>query len=244
MKYGTLILGNCYVCNKEIDSKHFECGHVVARKKGGEDKLDNLRPICEECNKSMGTQNLQEFKNYFLGMIVNKNHILKKNYIKKNFLDKLTKSQLFYLYFKFIGSDLFKLSNISKEIIYIDSMLNSLNNLTLQELIDKLSIIETCEIYDFILNINSKEYIVLCFRYSQPYNSPIHCYYVDKKPFLENTDNNFFILKSEAVIHLNLKYKDNLIFDGNLYCEKCESIHRIFFAYNPFYKFYFFDFEY
>lgn len=59
-------VGNCYCCSKEIDSKNFECGHILAVCKGGENKLDNLKPICSICNKSMGKQNLNEFKSQYM----------------------------------------------------------------------------------------------------------------------------------------------------------------------------------
>lgn len=55
-------IGNCFVCNINIDSKNFECGHIISVKEGGETNLENLKPICGCCNKSMGTQNLIEFK--------------------------------------------------------------------------------------------------------------------------------------------------------------------------------------
>jgi len=55
-------IGGCYVCESEIDSKNFECGHIISVKDGGDTNLDNLLPICSSCNKSMGTQNLHEFK--------------------------------------------------------------------------------------------------------------------------------------------------------------------------------------
>ena len=55
-------IGKCYVCESEIDSKDFECGHIISVKDGGENILDNLLPICSSCNKSMGTKNLHEFK--------------------------------------------------------------------------------------------------------------------------------------------------------------------------------------
>lgn len=55
-------IGKCECCSKEIDSKFFECGHVKSSKDGGEETVENLRPICGECNKSMGTENLYEFK--------------------------------------------------------------------------------------------------------------------------------------------------------------------------------------
>ena len=55
-------MGSCYCCSKKIDSKNFECGHIIAVAKGGKTILQNLRPICGCCNKSMGTENLKVFK--------------------------------------------------------------------------------------------------------------------------------------------------------------------------------------
>jgi ATP-dependent exoDNAse (exonuclease V) alpha subunit len=57
--------GKCYVCATELDCMHFECGHIVAHSRGGTDTADNLRPICGDCNKSMGTTNLEEYKTIF-----------------------------------------------------------------------------------------------------------------------------------------------------------------------------------
>jgi hypothetical protein len=55
-------IGNCFVCNCEIDSKHFECGHIIAESRGGMTLLTNLRPVCELCNKSIGNKNMLDFK--------------------------------------------------------------------------------------------------------------------------------------------------------------------------------------
>lgn len=55
-------VGICMCCGSEIDSKKFDCGHIEAVVKGGKTILENLRPICSTCNKSMGDQNLLEFK--------------------------------------------------------------------------------------------------------------------------------------------------------------------------------------
>jgi len=54
--------GDCHVCKTVMDSKNFECGHIISVKDDGETTIDNLLPICSSCNKSMGTQNLHEFK--------------------------------------------------------------------------------------------------------------------------------------------------------------------------------------
>lgn len=54
--------GNCYVCSTTINSKKFDCGHIIAVANGGSNDINNLKPICSTCNKSMGTKNLEEFK--------------------------------------------------------------------------------------------------------------------------------------------------------------------------------------
>lgn len=54
---------NCPVCNtNKITQLTFEAGHIIAEAKGGLTTVDNLEPICSTCNKSMGTQNLNEYK--------------------------------------------------------------------------------------------------------------------------------------------------------------------------------------
>jgi 5-methylcytosine-specific restriction endonuclease McrA len=54
--------GNCYICTRDIHISDFEAGHVIPVARGGTNLIDNLRPICGICNKSMGTQNLEDFK--------------------------------------------------------------------------------------------------------------------------------------------------------------------------------------
>ena len=58
-------IGKCYCCDTIIDSKNFDCGHVVAAAHGGKNVTENLRPVCSTCNKSMGTQNMDEFKRIY-----------------------------------------------------------------------------------------------------------------------------------------------------------------------------------
>jgi 5-methylcytosine-specific restriction endonuclease McrA len=65
-KFGT---SKCYVCNyHDIYATHYECGHVISRKNGGKDTIDNLRPICRSCNLSMSTQNLEIFKKKYFSL--------------------------------------------------------------------------------------------------------------------------------------------------------------------------------
>ncbi|AYV76117.1 MAG: HNH endonuclease [Terrestrivirus sp.] len=55
-------IGKCVCCNTEqISFANFQCGHVQSEKEGGKVCLQNLRPVCAQCNSSMGTQNMEDF---------------------------------------------------------------------------------------------------------------------------------------------------------------------------------------
>lgn len=57
----------CIVCDHTIiNSKNFQAGHIISEKNGGKVCIDNLLPICGQCNRSMGTKNMREYvmKNY------------------------------------------------------------------------------------------------------------------------------------------------------------------------------------
>lgn len=52
----------CMCCKVTIISQmSFHCGHVISENMGGKLELPNLRPICQNCNSSMGTRNMDEF---------------------------------------------------------------------------------------------------------------------------------------------------------------------------------------
>jgi 5-methylcytosine-specific restriction endonuclease McrA len=52
----------CYACRvTTISMRHFIAGHIVSEKHGGKCTIDNLRPICQPCNLSMGTMNMNEY---------------------------------------------------------------------------------------------------------------------------------------------------------------------------------------
>jgi 5-methylcytosine-specific restriction endonuclease McrA len=57
----------CTVCGTRVSQQDFECGHVVAASLGGPDTVENLRPVCRLCNRSMGTENLHEFRARYFG---------------------------------------------------------------------------------------------------------------------------------------------------------------------------------
>lgn len=48
-------------CGEKITPFNFECGHVISVANGGGNTIENLRPICSRCNRSMGTENMDEF---------------------------------------------------------------------------------------------------------------------------------------------------------------------------------------
>jgi len=59
-------IGMCTCCNTEqISFATFQCGHVQSEKEGGKVTLQNLRPICAQCNSSMGIQNMEDFMNQY-----------------------------------------------------------------------------------------------------------------------------------------------------------------------------------
>lgn len=56
----------CFCCEKkELRQSSFHAGHIQSVAEGGTDTIDNLRPICRSCNLSMGTQNMNEYKEHY-----------------------------------------------------------------------------------------------------------------------------------------------------------------------------------
>ncbi len=52
----------CLCCKvTDITQMSFNCGHIIAEANGGETIVSNLKPICQNCNSSMGTKNMEEF---------------------------------------------------------------------------------------------------------------------------------------------------------------------------------------
>lgn len=62
-------VGTCFICNQLIMRDSFEAGHFLAKARGGSDNLDNLRPVCRNCNASMGTQSIQVYKRRYYSKI-------------------------------------------------------------------------------------------------------------------------------------------------------------------------------
>jgi 5-methylcytosine-specific restriction endonuclease McrA len=52
----------CLCCKStDITQLSFNCGHIIAEANGGNTIVSNLKPICQNCNSSMGTKNMDEF---------------------------------------------------------------------------------------------------------------------------------------------------------------------------------------
>ena len=52
----------CLCCEATMISQlNFECGHVISVHNGGKLELENLRPICTPCNRSMNSKNMIKF---------------------------------------------------------------------------------------------------------------------------------------------------------------------------------------
>ena len=56
----------CLCCKMtDITQLTFHCGHIIPECNGGELILSNLKPICQNCNSSMGTKNMDDFMKTF-----------------------------------------------------------------------------------------------------------------------------------------------------------------------------------
>lgn len=56
----------CLCCNNvDITQHNFHCGHIIAESKGGTCDITNLLPVCNVCNYSMGSMNMNEFKEMY-----------------------------------------------------------------------------------------------------------------------------------------------------------------------------------
>ena len=61
--FGEAMTGSCFCCRKVLEAlDDWHAGHIIAHANGGRDNVDNLRPVCISCNLSMGTENMDDFK--------------------------------------------------------------------------------------------------------------------------------------------------------------------------------------
>lgn len=55
---GNVLDGVCFCCGNELRNERWECGHILADACGGTVTMDNLRPTCINCNRSMGKRHM------------------------------------------------------------------------------------------------------------------------------------------------------------------------------------------
>lgn len=63
---GSSMDGKCFCCDEFLEYNNLHCGHIVSELNGGLTNLDNLEPICMICNLSMGTKNMNVYKEELL----------------------------------------------------------------------------------------------------------------------------------------------------------------------------------
>ena len=61
--FGNSVNGMCPICDKQIKSgkNGFVCKPSISLLKGGEETVENLRPICNICDKHMGNKNWDDY---------------------------------------------------------------------------------------------------------------------------------------------------------------------------------------
>jgi len=57
--FGYIYESKCFIswCSNKVNVFNFHVGHDIPESKGGTDNISNLKPICDRCNLSMGSQN-------------------------------------------------------------------------------------------------------------------------------------------------------------------------------------------
>lgn len=90
--------GLCIVCGNPITIADFVCGHIEAWSVNKNSDISNLAPVCNLCNKSMGTMDMREYKKLHHSNIdvpcktdIFKDYITKEDVIKclEKYLDRV-----------------------------------------------------------------------------------------------------------------------------------------------------------
>ena len=54
--------GNCAGCRTHFEARHLEVDHIISRRKGGTDHIDNLQLLCSSCNRIKGDRGMEYLK--------------------------------------------------------------------------------------------------------------------------------------------------------------------------------------
>ena len=76
--------GHCAYCGKAISIKDMQVDHILPKRNGGTDDIDNLNPSCRLCNHYKRAAGIETFRNDLLGGLIKR---LMKIYIFRVALD-------------------------------------------------------------------------------------------------------------------------------------------------------------
>ena len=76
--------GHCAYCGKAIKIKDMQVDHILPKRNGGTDDINNLNPSCRLCNHYKRAANIETFRNGLLGGLIKR---LMKIYIFRVALD-------------------------------------------------------------------------------------------------------------------------------------------------------------
>ena len=76
--------GHCAYCGKAITIKDMQVDHILSKRNGGTDDIDNLNPSCRMCNHYKRAADIETFRNDLLGGLIKR---LMKIYIFRVALD-------------------------------------------------------------------------------------------------------------------------------------------------------------
>ena len=54
--------GNCGGCRTHFEARHLEVDHIISRRKGGADHIENLQLLCGSCNRIKGDRGMEYLK--------------------------------------------------------------------------------------------------------------------------------------------------------------------------------------
>ncbi|MDY4114623.1 MAG: HNH endonuclease [Blautia sp.] len=76
--------GHCAYCGKPITIKDMQVDHILPKRNGGKDHIDNLNPSCRLCNHYKRAADIETLRNWLLGGLIER---LMKIYIFRVALD-------------------------------------------------------------------------------------------------------------------------------------------------------------